>query len=110
MALRPTELQIILAATRDIEKVQQVQQHLPRSQQEQLALQFQHEVQERKRQAQSTTKTEESQLKHIEVENKRKQTPHRRGKADEQELEGDSKTALGKDSASPNDHVIDLLI
>jgi hypothetical protein len=44
MALRPTELQIILAATRDIEKVQSLYQQHPRSQQDQIALQFQHEI------------------------------------------------------------------
>ncbi len=67
MALRSTELQVILAATRDIEKIQQSQQQLPRWQQEQLTMQFRRELEERKRQAQALSKTRESQVKKIEV-------------------------------------------
>jgi hypothetical protein len=65
-ALRPTELQIILSATRDIEKVQQISQQYPRQQQEQVAIQFQKEIEARKRKTQEADKAEHKKVRTIE--------------------------------------------
>ena len=106
MALRPTELQIILSATRDIEKAQQIQQHQPRSQQDNLALQFQQEIEHRKRQTQSAGKAEQGDVK--KVSSDERQAGNRRQKNTRnpsQPAEGDDETRNTK-----GDHIIDFLI
>ncbi len=104
MALRPTELQIILTATRDIERVQQLAQNQPRLQQEYLISQFQHQIEERKHQAQKVAQPDQAGVRKIESEEGESQAQARKrkkGSSDE-----------GKDDREkPKDqHIIDLLI
>jgi hypothetical protein len=104
MALRPTELQIILTATRDIERVQQLAQQQPRLQQEYLISQFQHQIEERKRQAQKVAQPDQAGVRKVDSEDHEAQEQARRkkkGSADE-----------GRDDKDkPRDqHIIDLLI
>lgn len=104
MALRPTELQIILSATRDIEKLQHIQQQLPRSHQEYLAIQFQREMEERKRQTQSLAKTEQGQVKKIETEEEK----YRRRRQERRQTS--SNVEEEAHPVSKSEHIIDLLI
>jgi hypothetical protein len=104
MALRPTELQVILAATRDIERVQQLAQQQPRIHQEYLISQFQHQIEERKRQAQKVAQPDQAVIKKVGSEGEEAQAQARKrkkGPADE-----------GRDDKDkPKDqHIIDLLI
>lgn len=107
MSLRPTEIQIIISATRDIERIQQLTQQQTRSQQEQMAVQFQQEMEERKKQAQATAKAEKSTIKNIEEnsEEKRHRTPKRKQQAGVP-VEGDEK----KDPGNDDPHIIDMLV
>jgi hypothetical protein len=109
MALRPTELQIILAATRDIERAQQLQQQQPRSQQDSLTLQFQHEIEQRRRQTQAAAKSEQSELKKVSTDEKNQTASGRKRKMGSkrgQQDTGDDTTGEG----TSGEHVIDLLI
>lgn len=106
MALRPAELQVVLSATRDTERVQHLQQQRSSLQQEQLALQFQKEIEERKRQTQSIVRAEETMIKKIEKEKERNTNVFLGQKRISLKKERDLEEVIFADSQ----HIIDLLI
>lgn len=105
MALRPTELQIILTATRDIERVQQLAQQQPRLQQEFLISQFQHQIEERKRQAQKVAQPDQAGVKKVDSEGGEGQAQVRKKKKGSADEGRDD-----KDKPKQDEHIIDLLI
>ncbi len=103
MALRPTDLQVIMTATRAIESLQEVAQQQARAQQEHLISRFQREIEERKSQTEAAAKAEQSQVRQIDSEGKEQGSGGRKRKKQSQEEDG--RTDSGK-----SDHIIDFLI
>jgi hypothetical protein len=104
MALRPTELQIILTATRDIERVQQLAQQQPRLQQEYLISQFQHQIEERKHQAPKVAQPDQAAIKKVGAEGEEEQARARKRKRGPADDDRDDK------DKPKEQHIIDLLI
>ena len=77
MALRPTDIQIILQVSRDIERIQQLQQQYSRQQQEQLAAYMQKNIEKKKEQALPPSRVERPEIRAISSE-KDKRNPSRR--------------------------------
>jgi hypothetical protein len=85
MALRPTDIQIVIQSTGSVERVQELQQQYSRHQQEQLAVYMQKNLEERKRQTTPLSRVAELEVRPVSREEKR-----------EPEREGDPKKRKGK--------------
>jgi hypothetical protein len=107
MSLRPIEIQVILSATRDIERIQHMAQQHSRTQQEQAAVQFQQEMEHRKKQAEAAAKAEQAQIRDLEKnpEDKQKASSRNKRQQDSSENKQDRRPA---DEDGP--HIIDMLV
>jgi|GEM_PF-2942729 len=109
MSLRPTEIQIVLSATRDIERIQHMAQQHSRTQQEQAAVKFQEEMEHRKKQAEAAAKAEQTQIKNLEKNPDEKQRPASRKKRQPDTPSEDNKQdKRSSDDSGP--HIIDVLV
>lgn len=107
MSLRPTEIQIILSATRDIERIQHMAQQHSRTQQEQAAVKFQQEMEHRKKQAEAVAKTEESQIQNVEKNPEEKQRSSSRKRRQPDAAADEKQDKRPTDENGP--HIIDVL-
>ncbi len=89
MALRPTDIQIILQVSRSIERMQELQQQYSRQQQEQLAAYMQKNLEEKKKQTEPLPKTAPVQIRRISSEDKRKPQQETARRRDKKTGEGD---------------------
>ncbi|MCM8773850.1 MAG: hypothetical protein NC820_03845 [Candidatus Omnitrophica bacterium] len=76
MALGPRDIQIVLQVTRDIERLQSLQQQYSRHQQEQLSLYMLKNLEEKKRQTEPLPRAGEIRLRRI-SESLNKENPER---------------------------------
>ena len=80
MALRPIDLQVVLQATRDVERVQHLQQQYSRQQQEQLATYMQKNLEVKKKRTEPLDKAVETRIRPVSQEEKNTREERRRKK------------------------------
>ncbi len=73
MAMRPTDIQLILQVSRDVERIQHLQQQYTRQQQEQLAAYMKKNLEEKRKKTESLTRTDKTQLRPVAQREERKE-------------------------------------
>jgi hypothetical protein len=88
MPLRPMDLQVILQVSRNVEKMQLLQQQYSQRQQEQLALYMQRNFRARQHQTEATEQSTEGWMDQVSEDGKRKEQQKRKKKDKEKKKIG----------------------
>lgn len=80
MGMRPTDLQIIMQVSRDVERIQHLQQQYSRQQQEHLAAYMRKSLIEKREKTEPLTKPEKSGLSQVSRQKERKGKKDNKGK------------------------------
>jgi len=89
MAIRPVDLQVILQVSRNVEKMQMLQQQHSQKQQEQLALYMQKNFQVRQHQTEAMPQSEQGRMRPVSDEEK--QNRREKEKKDKEKKKGKKK-------------------
>jgi DNA-binding protein H-NS len=107
MSIRPTDLQIIIQKTQEVEKLQQNQQQQSKVQQQQFAEQLHKQSEIKERQIRSSPRADEVKIQHKEKDAEKEQSQKRK----QSTAQGDEtvKQAGGAQPDEP-EHMIDIKI
>jgi len=108
MSIRPTDLQIIVQKTHEVERLQQNQQQQSKTQQQQFAGQLQKQSEVKERQVNSSPHADEITIRHKEKDAGQKSlSKEERSQADEKSAKDDKDSKIDKPK---KEHIIDIKI